>query len=361
MPLPIIVMPERHWDPLAKEALAKTLPSLVSQGYDMLCFESPSDENEEELISTVKSTITFSQDRYAEANELLQRRGIVTPNLSEMNYSDLEQLLLHFVSSRHSKEMALWFKELPGHMQKLKMIELAKSLNMTIQGVDLVKAELEPLRGMEAQTNLQKKLAAIDLLDAKRIMSFKEHLLTLQQKGHGVIFVVGQIHYERLAHAFSKEYCLSDVIFVHPYSPKCLDTSHDDRPLTAIVDNAQLTLIEQILEQSSDMDAFTISLTQTVQSKIDGYKQIEPTTISNMLSKKTGLFFNAYARSSMHVDAYHPITAEEDISSTTRDLDAQGIHGHFTFFKGVHSYCIPCLNSTEISNAIHQIGRGDIA
>lgn len=356
MTLPIIIMLERHWDTLAKEALSKTLPLAVPKGYDVMCFESPSDENEEELIANVKSTITFSQDRYAETNALLQRRGIVAPNLFEMNYSDLEQFLLLFVSSRYSKEMALWFKELPGHVQKLKMLEIAKSMNMAVQGVDLVKVDLEPLRTMESQENLQRKLAAIDLLDSKRIISFKKHLLDLQQKGHGVIFVVGQSHYECLVQAFSKEYCLSDIIFVHPYSPKCLDSSLDDRPLTAIRDNAQPTLIEQRIEHSGDMDAFTISLMQTIQSKVDGYERIKPTAISNMLSKKTGLFFDVYARPSMHVDVYHRITAEDDIRSTARALNDQGIPGHFTLFKGAPSYCIPCLNSTEISGAITKLG-----
>lgn len=352
MMLPIIIMTERHWDVDAKAALGKTLPSLVSQGYNLLCFESPSDEGEVELISSVKSTIKFIQDRYAEAQDMLQRRGISVPDLSEMNYSELARFLLHFVSSRHSNEMAIWFKELPGHVQKLKMLEIAKTLNMDIRGIDLVNAELEPLHCSEAQANLQAKISAIDLLDDKRIASFKSHVLDLQQKGKGVIFVVGQAHYERLVQAFSKEYCLTDVIFIHPYSPKCFDNSVDDRRLESIGDNAKLTLIEQQIENQADIDAFAVLLNRAIQLKVDGYQPNEPTIISKKLHEKTGLFFNIYARPSMHVDAYYPITVEEDIRGTTKKLGDLGVHGFFTSFKGTCSYCIPCINSNAVGQAL---------
>ena len=102
MTLPIIIMTERHWDVDAKATLATALPSLVAQGYDVLCFESPSDDVEGELISSVQSTIQFIEDRHVEAMTLLQRRGMPDPHLSEMNYSDLERLLFYYVSSGHS-------------------------------------------------------------------------------------------------------------------------------------------------------------------------------------------------------------------------------------------------------------------
>ena len=198
MPLPIIIMLERHWDTVAKDALNKALPSLVEKGYDVLCFESPSDEGETSLISGIESTIQFSKERHSEASNLLKNRGIDV-NLTEMNYSDLQRLLLLYVSSKFSKEMALWFRELPGHEQKLYLVRTAKSLKMSILGVDLLASEMEGLRSIDAQVNLKKKISTIDQLDCKRIASFKKHLLSLQQSGKGVIFVVGKFHYEQVS------------------------------------------------------------------------------------------------------------------------------------------------------------------
>ncbi len=357
MTLPIIIMPERHWDADAKRALAGSLPLLAAQGYNTLCFEAPIDEDESTIIKGIASTIQFAQDRYAEAMPLLQRRGIDL-NLSEMNYSDLEQLLLHYVSSKHSKAMALWFRELPGHVEKLELVKKAKHLNMAISGVDLTQEKLDPLRSINAQINIEMKLNQINLLDDERIAAFKMNLLDLQRKGRGVIFVVGQLHYERLVEVFSKENVLEDIIFAHPHSPRCLDSSIDDRPLKNMQHMPGLTLIEQEIHKPENNSTFSTLLNTTLKLKIDRYKPIDPTMISEWLKEKTGLAFDFYIRPSMHLDAYYPIAPEENaaIEITAKQLNAVGIQGSFTFFKGRETYCIPCINSDKVSNAIKNWG-----
>jgi hypothetical protein len=354
MTLPIIIMPERHWDADAKLALEKTLPSLKPKGYKVVCFESPSDETLEELVAGVKSTIEFTEEQYAQAQTLLKRRNIQR-NLSDMNYSELKALLLQFVSSRYSNEMALWFKELPGHKQKLQLINAAISLDMAVCGIDLIKSEMEPLRSMDALLNLNKKLSAVDSLDKKRIESFKTHLLDLQKTGAGVIFVVGKFHYDTLVQAFSADNSLADVIFIHPHSSKCLDSPIDDRPLAIIDNKEQLTLIDHEIENSDDVEKFAPLLNEAVQFKVNGYQSIEPTVVSKMLSEKTGLSFDLCMRPSMHVDAYHIVGDAEKMKAIDEVLTKRGISGSFTFFKEAEAYCIPCINSTEISDAITRL------
>lgn len=356
MPLPIIIMLERHWDDVAKNTLKSTLSSLVEKGYDVLCFESPSDETEECLVSGIESTIQFSKERYSEASQLLKGRGIEV-NLTEMDYSDLQQLLLMYVSSKYSEEMALWFKELPGHEKKLDLVKSAKELKMSIQGVDLLESEMEELRSMEAQIDLQKRVSVIDLLDKKRIISFIKNLLCLQQSGKGVIFVVGQSHYEQLVEGFSNEHALSEVIFTHPHSPCCLDRSFDDRTLPDLNKIAHLTLIDRKIEKQEDACMFSENLNSCIQAYVDSNKSIEPTIVSKLLIEKTGLSFNTVLRKSMHVDAYHPLAEGEDISLVTQKLDQAGVKGFFTFFKGERSYCIPSINSSETGTEISRLNK----
>lgn len=121
--------------------------------------------------------------------------------------------------------MAIWFKELPGHVQKLRLAEVAQSLDIAVRGFDLIKSEMEPLRCREAQENLQTKLAAIDLLDAKRIESFKKNLVDIQQTGKGVIFVVGKFHYEKLVRAFSEDHSLDNEPKYNNGEPKWIKNS----------------------------------------------------------------------------------------------------------------------------------------
>ncbi len=68
MPLPIIIILERHWDTEPKKTLVRALPSLLELGYDTLCFESPSDKTKEETIADIEGTIKFIEERLVEAN-----------------------------------------------------------------------------------------------------------------------------------------------------------------------------------------------------------------------------------------------------------------------------------------------------
>lgn len=217
MPLPIIILVERHWDKAPKKALMSALPFLTTSGYDTLCFESPYEKNEQETIHAIEHTIEFIETRLAEVNQFFAQRGIFY-NLPEMDYIDLQQLLKNYVSSRYYTEMALWFKELPGHKEKLLMIRKALESDMKICGIDLESEQLESINGLEAQNNLKSRLSGLSALAKMRAMAFKRNMLELQQQGKGVIFVVGQAHYLDLIEEFSKEYPLSEIIFLHPRS-----------------------------------------------------------------------------------------------------------------------------------------------
>ena len=58
----------------------------------------------------------------------------------------------------------------------------------------------------------------------------------MKQEGKGVIFTLGCFHYEKLVKAFAEEGCLSNVIFIHPYSPRRLTREVEDRKLATIAD-----------------------------------------------------------------------------------------------------------------------------
>ena len=161
----------------------------------------------------------------------------------------------------------------------------------------------------------------------------------------------------KLVKSFSDEYSLSDVVFIHPHSPKCLDNSEDDRKLHDFKTNMHLTLLNQKIEKPDDYRIFSENLNELIQTHVNNYKCIEPTTVSKALVEKTGLSFNVYLRQSMHVDVYHPLAENEDVSLVKKQLDKAGIKGLFTFFKGERSYCIPCINSTEKGTAITQLNK----
>ena len=104
MPRPIIIIPERHTDEEPNVFLAQALPMLRERGYDTLCFEFPSDNSQEEILKGVEDTIEFFKKREAESVEYLKKKHIDHPNLRTMNYSDLDRLLLQYVSTKYSND-----------------------------------------------------------------------------------------------------------------------------------------------------------------------------------------------------------------------------------------------------------------
>lgn len=354
MPLPIIILLERHWDVIPKRTLINVLPFLKESGYDTLCFESPSEINEQKTISNIESTIQFIEERLSEANQCLSRRGIAT-DITEMSYIELQQLLLNYVSTRYSKEMALWFRELPGHKEKLNLIRMANESNIKICGIDLTSDQLEQINSLESQTNLSKRVSGIKELDVKRTLAFKKNLLELQQKGKGVIFVVGQSHYKLLAEEFATKYLLDEILFLHPYALKCLDNSHIDYHLPPLSTIEGLNLLEKAILNYDDIEIFSKNLQITIQPMLDNSISISSTSTCELLSEKTKLQFKAYVRPSYVVDCHHFFNDRQTVNDTVKKLNAKGVHGFFTFFKNQESYCVPGVNTQEVASQIQQM------
>ncbi|MCC5792411.1 MAG: hypothetical protein JJT82_07385 [Legionellaceae bacterium] len=354
MPLPIIILLERHWDVIPKKVLVDALPFLKASGYDTLCFESPSDINEQETITNIESTIKFIEDYLAGANQCLSKHGIFV-DLPAMNYSELQRLLLNYVTTRYSNEMATWFKELPGHKEKLDLVKLAQESNIKICGIDLTRDQLEPIISLESQTNLGMRVSAIKALDHQRTLAFKKNVLELQQQGKGVIFVVGDSHYKPLVAELAKEYLLEQALFLHPHALKCLDNSCIDYHLPSFFNVKGLTLLEQAILNRDDIEMFSKNLQTTVQAMLDNSISIDPTSTCKLLSNKTQLEFEAYVRPGYLVDCYHFCDNRQTIADTVTQLHAKGVGGFFTFFKNKEAYCVPSINTDETASQIQKM------
>lgn len=358
MPLPILVLLERHWDVEAKSALMHALPTLAHYGYDTLCFESPSDLDEKETIDTVNQTVDFIQEQLKLTESFLKRAGIDTSDLCNRSYLSLANDLMYYVSSKKYKELASMLKELPGHQAKLKTIDAAKEKGMTIKGIDLTADELEPITNMEAQLNVKQRLKGIDTLDNQRIRSFIENMVSLQHQGKGVIFTMGQFHYKRLVEELGKDCYLKEIVFLHPHSPKFLDEDYPDTHnfLEPIEEYAKdITMVDKAIHNQANLLEFVDLLDKAIQSRCELHQTIQPTHATLALSKSTGLDFEAVLRPSQYVDCYHQLKKEEKIEKAIELLDANGIKGHFAFFKGVESYCVPCVNKTSIGHSINKM------
>lgn len=220
---------------------------------------------------------------------------------------------------------------------------------MKIQGIDLLKEQLEPIHQQDVRYTIKKRLGGIFELDNQRINAFKNNLLDLQHQGHGIISIVGQLHYKRLVQEFAKDRYLEEIIFIHPHTSKWLDHSINDTHF-GIVEFKEyanmITFLDMAIQNSNDEINF-IKLLDNKLALHDFYKKIEPTMATQVLSEHTGISFDAYQRPSLYVDCYHQIEKDEDIKNTVNQLTIHGIKGYATFFKGSPAVCVPCVNSTK--------------
>ena len=354
MPLPIIIIPERHWDSAPKEVVSQKVKELRELGYSTLCFESPMDDSEDDLIAGVGSTVEFTENRLAEAKPFLEKAGIALQTALSQDYSVLATMLRTFVSSKYSKEMALWFKELPGHKAKLDLISLARKESIHIRGIDLRKSELEPLRNIKAQADISAKLTQIDELDDARCLSFVTNMIRLQNAGQGIIFIVGQSHIKKISALMSDKLMNDEVIYFHPYSKCFLDSSMPDTHM-GLEDIDEIELINVQLENNKGAITEAANcLLENIHLKVPKmYREISPTSSTERLREFTKLPFTAYARPSLSVDCLIPFS--KDAVEPISKLNANKVFGRFGFFNSTLVYCVPNVNHQEVAEKLHKL------
>lgn len=256
MPLPIIILLDRHGDVDSKETLMHALPCLVAAGYDTFCTESPFNLNEQETIDSARTVVSDFEKIENKAQIFLKLGGIQIDDLSGVYYPDLVTVLDKYVTVNKSKEMAFWFKELPGYRKKLALLQEAKRLGMSIHGIDLDATLLQSLSNLHDPA----PLPIIAAINPERELSFKHRLMTYHAQGKGIIFSVGQYHYAGLVKAFAQEDYLKHVVFLHPHSIKTLIDTIDDFSLEHHQPHHQLTLLDQAITQPEDGSLFVSKL-----------------------------------------------------------------------------------------------------
>src|SRR5262245_31476419 len=99
MPLPIIILFERHWDTVPAKVTKKLVSRLFYEGYDTLCCEAPNDLTASEMIFRIKSNLY--NELYEDAIKYLEGKGVeVNGELGELTINELLSLLHSYVSTK---------------------------------------------------------------------------------------------------------------------------------------------------------------------------------------------------------------------------------------------------------------------
>jgi len=360
---PIIIMPEDHWDALAKQALLEALPMLNRLGYDTLCMEQPWDSTQEEIVAAITEAEKANTKMLNHLEKLLKSKGGIFNSLLDYDYDTLEHYVKGNSQAKSLEEIAQLNEviysiiELPGTRMSLKLAQKIIALQGQFRGVDVVKEKFKVF-GNHSELAVSRKPKIIEA-SKEREECHVNNLLQLQREGRGVIFFVGKQHLENELLKFQELECLSEVIVIYPYSliDKCQDKTKASKPRELVFNNPRLKqklhILEKALVDSSDLADFVLRLEKLVNPVVENfYKPIPNHAAANILSATFDIYFSAQQRPSLFVDCVHKVSEQENPDKTLTALLDAGIYARITAIKEQKYLCVPEVNAKSVSAKI---------
>lgn len=371
MKLPMIIMPERHWDTLARKALLQALPMLRVLGYDTLRMELPSNLSQAECIDVFERSLEADEALLKNVDALflpqLAQQGIHVNSLTDFDFDFLEMLCSKtryeadsssFNSAIVGTELSWRLAQIPGHRLSLKLLQTMLQLGGSIGGIDLPQNEFH--EKLEGDFMFQRK-AQIIKANSKREQNFVKQLLELHYYHNGIIFFVGEGHYDGIIKALASEQYLGEVVVIQPHDSKILKSTDKTARQVSLKQRRQQTdypFLDRALDSEAQIPAFLQQLRATLRQKLaDFYHEIPRHRITADLSHATGVTFSAQQRPSFFIDAKHEVAASEDAEQIVENLSEKGIYATVSLFQQPRTICVPEVNSSDVSKAIHRISK----
>lgn len=328
MSLPLIIIFERHWDPIPKQVVLDFFKQ--KSDYDTLCVEAPEDLTSTQIIDRFNHTFELDNNIHDQAIALLRRVNIVK-NLSEISFSTLAHLMQLYVSSQKYSEVATKIKSLPAsHIYKQIL-----SLPIKIKGVDIGAKKYDKL------VNSGLDFISQNGLNTERTNRLFENLVKVQ-KECGALFLCGALHAEDLIPRFAQRGLSDKVRYFFPHSSKSLEEGIDDIFRNAILANHTYLLTEKEIP----------SLTGKIFSELPGAIP-EGNTISSLLSRTFQVNVRVFIRPDYFADAFIPINPKIDaIHQRLQDLGLQTYLTHHQ--KGIY-LVIPNINTPEVHHCLQRL------
>jgi hypothetical protein len=262
MPLPIIILFERTFDSGPPLTVKKLINPLSTQGYDTLALEFPHQKSPKEFESELDETLRFVEKIYYDANELVRSRNVAIKNdLCEMNYSELSQLMMYYVSSRRYNEVAFNLIHLPAMRARKELLRSAVKEAMLVHG--MTENNLSPyllyVNGLSTLVDKPNK-------NSNETMNHKaRQLAKLYKQRKGVIYIGDASSASDLLTEMDRLGIASNVIYYFLHSSRRFETAKDD----AREISRELLLANRsfCIATQDDIAAFTRKLSDDITAK----------------------------------------------------------------------------------------------
>jgi hypothetical protein len=350
MPLPIIIIFERHWDTIPKQAVKRMLPKLVQEGYNTLCFEAPKNLQTSDLISRINSAVELDQSIYNQAESLLEQAHVkINGRISDVSYQELTKLMQLYVFS--NIEVAEKIKNLPASLLMKEILTNATQLSMFIEGVDIDSEDYDPIISHDLSTRMNE----LDKSENYRNTTILENLIKLSCRREGIIFMCGALHEPALISLFKQRNMEDQIIYYFPHSSKLFDNSIDDINLLKNKGASKEKFC--LLSNESDIEFFMNKIVVEIKAKNTKYTNeiSDGCSHTQVLSKTYKANFKAFVRGGYYVDALLEVGGLTDINNIDMRLRAHNIQSHYSFFQEKKYLVISDVNTKEVAENIRKL------
>lgn len=349
MSLPIVIIFERHWDPIPKTLLRDLLPDLKKRGYETICYEAPENISSAEIVDRHRYSVTLDQEIQKQAEDLLKQRGI-TQRLSEISFGRLAELLKSFVLSNHCLHVAEKIKTLPALLILNEVFDHAAELSLTVKGIDIDSEIFDQMGTLDSSS----RMSILRTKNAYRDRLFFQNLCALrtQQEG-GLVFACGALHAKGLIDQFKQNGLENEVLYYFPHSSSRYDESVDDVNHFAM--NVTLLNHTYLLSQK-DLKPFGERVIREISEKTTYRVEIpEHNAHARFLTDYFKTPFQVLLRPGSHADALVDTSGEVDVEDIKKRVQAVGVQTQEHTLDGRRYLVIPHVNTIEIAERIRKI------
>ncbi len=267
---PIVIVFERHQDPIPKAAVTTVLDDLVKRaGYRALAVECPHDLSDKYILARSQLGLKRASDilnqakpylATPQAQAYLAQHKIDATNLSAMSFDVLSETLKQFFSSKQFVMCAEQIKGVPGAHGNVKLLACASKLNMVIKGVDIDSKRFDAMMALD----ISKRVAVIQELDDERTDTIFSNLLKLNKEHNGVVFMCGSSHAEKLIDKFQAEGLSDQIVYYFLHSNERYFHHVDDVELKLLENPTLIGRSHQLSDQ--DVSAFAQKIMEDISS-----------------------------------------------------------------------------------------------
>ena len=358
MPLPVILIFERHQDPAPKQALIDSLAILREKGYTKIAVEvDPARANYTDMLEGVQSQLKTTRQLLDQSLQVLSnlprntklaissRWGIEFPiteeSLKTMDYGFLHDLLLNFVSSSRYDVLTRMFKNYDGLLKTKELLLQARAKGFQIVGIDSKVCDLKIHGDLERS---KESLAEIDDVNNARDLEMSARLVLASQET-GVIGLIGAMHYEGIK--FYGDKLNLDAFYLSVYSQRNFVT-----PDT--MDEVNITL-GHITTNLLYNQLFPLFISKLITFKIEhkfSDEKVDCTAVRFLQS-----LTKSPSQVSAKVDPEHylDVKVESDDVNLITSLKRSGIYFYQSLQRGQPTIYIPAVNDAPQLRCIQRL------